>query len=237
MTFDLSLSTQIKLPVLVAKNFVAIPSAEIRSEFTRIQDLRSLKKAELYQNYCVLMSPVNDKIKADAIDGHYKRAVIAKVILNTAIANSVNRVKFEVIMRCNIIELDYAADCLMSSVETVPSSISSVDEANATIALIKKEMVVTKGSSPEEQLLSQKVALALNRNLPADILSDTIASIIVTKVDARLKYLFEEDATKRLFYVLTDLRANKFNSELERKIDEKIKEQITEDPGIPGSLA
>ena len=208
MNFDLSLSTQIKLPVLVAKNFVAIPSSEIRSEFTRIQDLRSLKKAELYQNYCVLMSPVNDKIKADAIDGYYERAVIAKIILNTSIANSVNRVKFDVIMRCNILELDYAADCLMASVESVPSSISNVDEANATVSLIKKEMVVTKGSTPEEQLLSQKVALALNRNLSVDVLSDTITSIIVTKHEARLKYLFEEDATKRLFYCLTDLRAN-----------------------------
>lgn len=228
MNFDLSLSTQIKLPVLVAKNFVAIPSSEIRSEFTRIQDLRSLKKAELYQNYCVLMSPVNDKIKADAIDGYYERAVIAKIILNTSIANSVNRVKFDVIMRCNILELDYAADCLMANVESVPSSISNVDEANATVSLIKKEMVVTKGSTPEEQLLSQKVALALNRNLSVDVLSDTITSIIVTKYEARLKYLFEEDATKRLFYCLTDLRANKFSSELEHKIDENVRKNMAE---------
>ena len=89
MTFDLTVSTQITLPVVIAKNFVPIPSSESRSEFTRSADIKSLKKAELFQNYCVLMLPQNNDVKAGLIDGHYTRAVVAKVILNSSIANSI----------------------------------------------------------------------------------------------------------------------------------------------------
>ena len=134
MTFDLTTNTQIKLPVVVAKNFMPIPSSEIRGEFTKSGDIKSLKKAELYQNYCVLMMPFVNDIKAEVMDGHYKRAVVAKIILNSAIGSSVNRVKFEVIMRCDILELDYTADCLMANVETVPSFICNNDEGLATIS-------------------------------------------------------------------------------------------------------
>lgn len=228
MTFDITLNTQVKLPVVVAKNFTPIPSSEIRGEFTRSGDIKSLKKAELFQNYCVLMLPQVAEIKADVIDGHYVRAVIAKIILNSAIANSVNRVKFEVIMRCDIVELDYTADCLMASVETVPSIIGDNDEALATISLIKKETVVTKELSPEDQLLSQKIALVLNRTLTLDVVSDSLANIAVSKGSERLKYLFELDTTKRLLLVLTDLRSAKFHNELERKIDENVRRNMSE---------
>lgn len=228
MTFDLTTNTQVKLPVVVAKNFTPIPSSEIRGEFTRSGDIKALKKAELFQNYCVLMMPQVSELKADVIDGHYSRAVIAKIILNSAIANSVNRVKFEVVMRCDIVDLDYAADCLMASVETVPSFVSNNEEALATISLIKKETVVTKDLSPEDQLLSQKIALVLNRNLTLDVVSDSLANIAVSKMNERLKYLFELDATKRLVFVLTDLRSAKFHNELERKIDESVRRNMSE---------
>ena len=228
MTFDLTTNTQIKLPVVVAKNFMPIPSSEIRGEFTKSGDIKSLKKAELYQNYCVLMMPFVNDIKAEVMDGHYKRAVVAKIILNSAIGSSVNRVKFEVIMRCDILELDYTADCLMANVETVPSFISNNDEGLATISLIKKETVITKDLSPEDQLLSQKIALVLNRTLPLDVVSDSLANIAVSKMNDRLKYLFELDATRRLVYVLTDLRGAKFHNELERKIDENVRRNMSE---------
>ena len=228
MTFDLSINTQVKLPVVVAKNFTPIPSSEIRGEFTRSGDIKSLKKAELFQNYCVLMMQQVPEIKAELNDGYYTRAVIAKIILNSAIANSVNRVKFEVIMRCDITELDYTADCLMATVDTVPSFISNNEEALATISLIKKETIVTKELSPEDQLLSQKIALVLNRNLPLDVVSDSLANIAVSKMSERLKYLFELDATKRLLLVLTDLRSVKFHNELERKIDENVRRNMSE---------
>ncbi|MBE6131307.1 MAG: endopeptidase La [Erysipelotrichaceae bacterium] len=228
MTFDLTINTQVKLPVVVAKNFTPIPSSEIRGEFTRSGDIKSLKKAELFQNYCVLMMPQVADIKAEVNDGHYTRAVIAKIILNSAIANSVNRVKFEVIMRCDITELDYTADCLMATVDTVPSFVSNNEEALATISLIKKETIVTKELSPEDQLLSQKIALVLNRNLSLDVVSDSLANIAVSKMSERLKYLFELDATKRLLLVLTDLRSVKFHNELERKIDENVRRNMSE---------
>ena len=228
MNFDITTNTQIKLPVVVAKNFTPIPSSEIRGEFTKSGDIKSLKKAELYQNYCVIMMPQVSNIKANVIDGHYERAVVAKIILNSAIANSVNRVKFEVVMRCDILELDYTADCLMASVETVPSFISDNEEALATISLIKKDNVITKDLSPEDQLLNQKIALVLNRTLTLDVVSDSLANIAVTKASDRLKYLFELDATKRLVLVLTDLRSTKFHNELERKIDENVRKNMSE---------
>ncbi len=228
MTFDLTLNTQVKLPVVVAKNFAPIPSSEIRGEFTKSGDIKSLKKAELFQNFCVLMLPQVNEIKADVVDGYYNRAVIAKIILNSAIANSVNRVKFEIVMRCDILELDYTADCLMATVESIPSVISNNDEGLATISLIKKETVVTKDLSPEDQLLNQKISLVLNRTLPLDVVSDSLANIAVTKISERLKYLFELDATKRLLMVLTDLRGAKFHNELERRIDESVRRNMSE---------
>ena len=228
MTFDLNSQTTVKLPIVCAKNFVAIPCSEIRAEFTTTPELKALKEAVLYQNYVVIAYPKQKDIDAPTIGGYYKTGVIAKIIINTAPNNTLNRVKFDAIMRCNILDIDNSDYCLTANVETIPSVVSSREEALATVSLIKKETVITKGISPDDQLIYQKISLVLNRDISLEACSDALASILTNNYDDRLKYVLEFDATKRLFFVLTDLRKAKYFNELETKIDENIRKNMNE---------
>ncbi len=228
MTFSSTESTTVKLPVVIARNFVAIPSSEIRAEFSKAPDLKALKLAEDYHNHVIIAYPKTNDVTQPTIGEYYERAVIAKIILNSGSNSSINRIKFSVVMRCDIKEFDVSDFAMMAVVDTVPSIISSADNALATLSLIKKEVVDTKGLSPEEQLINQKITIAMNRDLAYDELSDVLASVAVSNIDERMKYLFELDATNRLLYVLMDLRKIKYFNELEQRIDDNIRKNMSE---------
>lgn len=230
MTFSSTEVTTLKLPVIVAKNFIAIPASETRTEFSRVSDVRTLKMAENYHNHIIIAYPKIIDPTQTAIGEYCQRAVIAKIISSSGSSSGVTRVKFSVIMRCDIKEFDVSEDSLMATVDTVPSTISSVDNAIATISLIKKEINGSSGSSltPAEQLINQKITIALNRDLSYDELSDIFASIVVNDVNERKKYLFETDATNRLLFVLMDLRKIKYFNELEERIDDNIRKNMNE---------
>ena len=159
MTFDLTTSTTVKLPVVTARNFVAFPSTDFRFEFTKSLDIKALKAAEQFQNYVVIVYPLVSGVVSDEINGYYKRATIAKIVLNTAPSLNINRVKFDIIARCDIKDFDLTAPCLMATVDTVPSITTDNDTVLATLSLIKKEIVQSQSSTPEEQVINQKINL------------------------------------------------------------------------------
>ena len=228
MTFDLTTSTTVKLPVVTARNFVAFPSTDFRFEFTKSLDIKALKAAEQFQNYVVIVYPLVSGVVSDEINGYYKRATIAKIVLNTAPSLNINRVKFDIIARCDIKDFDLTAPCLMATVDTVPSITTDNDTVLATLSLIKKEIVQSQSSTPEEQVINQKINLALTKGSAPDFTSDLIANLVATTVEDRFKYLFELDVCKRLYYVLADIRKQKYYEELEQKIDSDVRKNMTE---------
>ncbi len=228
MTFNTENPVQIKLPFIGIYDMILLPCSDVRIDFTRQAEIKALKLAEDYQSYVVLSTECIDDIVHEHLDGFYRRGVLAKIILSTSPNSSLSRVKFDIIMRCDILELNTEADCTMALVETVPSITTNIEESTPIKSLIKKELEESKNKNTEDQVIYQKISMLLSRDLSDDILSDSIASLIAVDAKSRSNYLFELDTNKRLLNVLTDLRKHKFYDELEAKIDNDVRKNMNE---------
>ncbi len=228
MTFDLTTSTCVVLPVVTVTNNVALPSSEFRAEFTKGSDIAALKAAIDYSNYVVLAFPVNDNYQGDSVNKVYRRGVVAKVLLNTNPNPSLSRVKFDCIVRCDILGFEDSDLYKLASIETMVSNVVDYNEAIATSNVIKKTINQETPSTPEEQVLYQKLNLIFNRNIDLGEMSDMIAFLIATRNQDRLKYLFETDINKRLMEILVDIKKVKFYSDLEQKIENDVRRNMNE---------
>lgn len=228
MTFDLTTSSCVVLPIVSVDKNVAIPGNEFRADFTKPRMLKALKAAINYNNYVVLSFDTMESVPGNTMNGVYQRAVVAKIILNTSPNAQMDRVKFEVIMRCDILGFEVQDDFDLVSIETIVSDVSDDLEAVATLNLIKKAVLQTTPSTPEEQVQLQKLNLIFKRNIGLAEMSDLIVEPLNLKKEDKLKYLFETDVNKRLTNLLVDVKKNKFISELEQKIEDGVRKNMNE---------
>lgn len=226
MALDLTTITNIQLPA-VAIDALPLPYSDLRVVFSKSQDLKALKVAEQYQNLVVLLIPADSKVKEDKFDIYYKRALIAKIILNAARNTTTNRVKFEVLARCDVNSYVETNPSVLLDVTPVTSYVSKPDDVVAITALIRKE-AQNNTSNPQEQDVHTKILTVLDKKLDTDQLTDVLANIVCYEEGFKLRYLFELDSAKRLYYCYEDICRGKLFEELEIKIDENVRRSMTE---------
>ncbi len=216
-----------QLPAIAINDIVPLPSAEIRVDLNQNEDVKAIKAAEQYRNYVVVLLNVNKDVKEETLDKYYKRGVVARVVLNMTNPNGTRRVKLQIITRCNINEFTLTNPYLVVDFTTCPSVSSNPDSEIATLNLIKDELVSNNKLMP---VIENRDAIltALRKDIQTAEFSDIIAYNLTCDYKNHLKYLFELDTTKRLVYILEDLRKQKYFNELELKIDEEVKRSINE---------
>ena len=225
--FELTEQVKEQLPALLVSDIVPLPGSEIRVEITRAEDVKALKAAEQYRNYVVLLLPSKDDAQNPTIDGYYKRGVVAKIVLNMTNPNGSRRVKFQVLVRCDINEILLTNPYLQVGFITMPSTNSDIDKEVATLNLIKQELVSNNKMIPV--LENKDVILnSLRKGITSTEFSDTVAFNLVGDYNLHLKYLLELDTTNRLVMILADLQKQKYFASLEHKIDEEVKRSINE---------
>lgn len=211
-----------QLPGIVVKDFAPLPNNEVRVDFSNDLDLKVLKTAEQYKNYLVLLVPEKNKTPLTEND-FYRRAVVAKIVLNMTSPNGTRRVKFETIVRCDIKGFVSSNPSFLVDFVTCPSTSSDHVKEVATYSLIKK-FIIQNGLDGT----IMKDSSLLNPDLSYDEFSDIIAFNLNLDYATKLKYLFELDVTVRLNYVLEDLYKQQMYKELEIKIENDVKKSIND---------
>ncbi len=213
-----------QLPAVAVREYIPLPANEIRLDFASDADLKTLKIAEQYKNYIVLLVPEKPK---DSYTDHdfYRRAIVAKVALNMTSPNGTRRVKFQTIVRCDIKAFLPTSVGFLVDITTRPSTSSDLQKEKATIELIKK--FVTENGMDHNNTKDGNLNI-FNKAIPTDEFTDIFATSLQLDMKTKLKYLFELDTTTRLTYVLEDLYKQHMFKELEIKIDNEVKRSINE---------
>lgn len=212
-----------QLPGIAVKDFVPLPNNEIRVDFSGDIDLRSLKVAEQYKNHVVLLIPQKSKLNLTEND-FYRRAIVAKIVLNMTSPNGTRRVKFQTIVRCDILGFKPSDTGFLVDFTTTPSISTDNVKEDATFGLIKKFMIQ---NGIDTALAKENINL-LNRAISYDEFSDVMAFSLNLSMKDKLKYLFELDTTLRLSLLLEDLYKQQMFKDLEQKIENDVKKSISE---------
>ncbi len=225
--FEINEEVREQLPAITINDIVPLPGAEIRVDLNQNEDVKAIKAAEQYRNHIVVLLNIHKDINAESIDKFYKRAVVARVVLNMTNPNGTRRVKLQILTRCNINEFTLTNPYAVVDFVTCPSFSSNSDSEIATLNLIKEELVSNNKLMP---VIENRDAIltALRKDIQTAEFSDIIAFNLTTDFRGHIKYLFELDTTKRLVMILEDLRKQKYFNELEIKIDEEVKRSINE---------
>lgn len=212
-----------QLPGIIVRNISPLPNNEIRVDFSSDADLKTLKLAEQYKNYVVLLIP--EKMKNDFSESDfYRRAVVAKVVLNMTSPNGTRRVKFQTLVRCDILNLIKSQTGFLVDIVTTPSVSTDLVKEDATYELIRK-FIMENGLEFNNPKDGNNL---FNKAYSYDEFSDMVAFGLSLDYKMKLKYLFELDVTVRLTKVLEDLYKQQMFKELEIKIDNEVKRSINE---------
>lgn len=216
-----------QLPSLLVRDIVPLPGNEIRADITSPEDIKSIKTAEQYRNCVVLMLLEKKDVPSPSFDDYYKRAVVAKIVLNMTNPNGSRRVKFQILSRCDIQDYILTNPHYLVNFVTCPSTTSDADKEQATINLIEQELKAENKMMP---VIENKEALlaAWRKGLTTAEFSDLLAFNLIGDYNSHLKYLLETDTTTRLLMILEDLRKQKYFVSLEAKIDNEVKKSINE---------
>lgn len=225
--FEINEEVREQLPAIAINDIVPLPGAEIRVDLKNSEDIKAIKVAEQYRNHIVVLINTSKDIEEETIDKYYKRAVVAKVVLNMTNPNGTRRVKLQILVRCNINEFTLTNPYAVVDFTTCPSFSSDSDAEIATLNLIKEELVSNNKMMP---VIENRDAIltALRKDIQTSEFSDVVAFSLTGDFKTHVKYLFELDTTKRLTLILEDLRKQKYFNELELKIDEEVKRSINE---------
>lgn len=226
--FDITQSIEEQLPAILVTDIVPLPGNEVRVEITKNEDVKALKSAEYYRNHVVLLLPIKDDVVNPSIDSYHVRGVVAKVVLNMTNPNGSRRVKLSVITRCDILEFVLTNPNFQVKFRTIPSITSNIDENVASLNILREELSGTNGKlmgivENKEYIINQ-----FKKSMSPAEFSDLIAANLVITYNERLKYLLELDTTKRLKYIIEDIRKQKYFNTLEQKIDDEVKRSINE---------
>ncbi|MBQ3000892.1 MAG: endopeptidase La [Bacilli bacterium] len=213
------------LPAISVRGIVPLPNNEIRLDIGRAESLKALKLAEQYQNYVVLLvqtTATTEDIKSSDLN---KVGIVAKILLNMTVPNNIRRVKFECVVRCNVLEFVEYSPAVIVNVETMPSVIEEPQKEMPLLNLLVAEL------SKEDTKLafdSKESLNVLSKGVTTDALTDILVYHSKLDYSAKLRYLNTNDSVNRMFMLLEDLRKVKYFATIEENIENQLKKNISE---------
>ncbi len=214
-----------QLPAIAVRGVVPLPYNEIRLDVGRNESLKALKLAEQYQNYVVLLVQKNPTVEVPTDDDINNIAVVARVIMNMTVPNSIKRVKFQAIVRCKVLDYVEKKPSLLVNIETMPSTQSDIQKEYPLLNLVVNELTSDKTKFSFE---NQEVIATLGKGVTAEALSDILAYNLKTDYSSKLKYLNTLDTNDRLQMLLEDIKRQQYFAQIEGEIEQEVKKNINE---------
>ena len=217
--------TKGQLPGIAVRGIVPLPNNEIRIEVGRKESLKSLKVAEGYKNYVILLVQENPTLEEPNPEDLKPIGVLCQIQLNIKLPNNSYKVKLKGIVRVEINQYLQAKPNFFVDFTTKPSFSTNFDEELAQVRMLVNE-IVTGGEKLLEN--NQEVANAISQGVNAEVLTDMLAFSINFDYNTKEKYLATIDTNVRLKFLLEDIRREKYIRSLEDNIEKELKKSINE---------
>lgn len=214
------------LPVVLLKGIVLFPNNELRLEFDTDDSKNIIDLAELFHENHILVVSGNDPLEENPDKKELpKIGVISKIVRKIELPNGNIRVVIKGEERATIFEY-----LNLDKREILEAIVSNIQDPKIED---KMELAMIRKISHELELYVKRVPYMSNSILSViggvktlSVMTDMIAPHLPVGLERLLAYLEEQDALKRAEMILTDIYQEQELYDIERQIDQKVKQRI-----------
>ena len=214
------------LPVLLIRNMAIFPWSEVRLEFDKDNDKKTLSLCEsFYENTIVIVNP-KDLLEIDPdIDELPKIGVIAEIKMKIDMPNGKTRIILSGVGRVNIhtySKEDGIYEAMISSAKD--DDLDPKEELAYSRALVKHTEIYVKEVPYVSNIVLDKIIgiNSINR------LTDIIALYLPLTFERKLEYIAETSSTTRVKMILDDINRDIEVMKLEKQIELEVNKQLEE---------
>ena len=216
-----------KLPVIVLRNMILLPSGEIKLEIQEVQDKNIIESAlNEHKGYVLLVSPkfaTMEDIDKDELPNY---GVIGKINSNFELPNGNIRINLIGINRAYI--YDYLEeDNIRLNAVIGPVSIDNIDNdiEEARIRILKEEFSKYVSVIPN---VSSYLINKINEEESIENLTDIIVNILPLKFEDKYKFIEEKNPINRCDILIDLLNKEKNIGTIEKEIEDKLRISLDE---------
>lgn len=209
-------------PAIALRGLVPLPSNELRTEVGRKSSIKALEEAEANYNGDIVLIVQKNAQQVDVTSESIELVgALAHIDSRLTLPNGNLRVKFSVKERVILEEISEPNPFFTVSYSVMVPENDSVEEITALVRSVVNEI------SNNKKLLnsSEEVMRSIASGLTSEECVDIIAGHLKTSTN-KYKYLAEPSLAKRMKYILEDINRENQIADIERKIDQDVKESI-----------
>lgn len=224
--FKSNVLTEGLLPSIAIRGIAPFPNTDLRIEVGRIVSKNALIEAEKnFDSHVLLLiqeNPMHDNPTPTNVLQH---GVVAKIGIKIKLPNGNFKVKFDPIVRAELLGIDQTNPHFVSRFKTMPTVQDDIDQELGLVRMLTKQVM----ESSKTFLKNPKIALdAIKDGVSSEKLCDILASNLKIGEGEKFKYIQTAHLNQRLQYLLEDIEKEKYMTQIENEINMAVKKNIDE---------
>lgn len=210
-------------PLICTRGVILFPDQEIVIDVGREPSLRAIENAQdNYEDKICLFSQIDIKTENPTLKDIYSVGSLCEIRHVRRFDNFL-RVKFKGISRVKMNQWINGSLSDMADVEMLHSIRQNEMEEVALVRMIAEAF---ERMASSDRFLSKDLVLELSKGIGADQLSDKAIQVFPISTERKQRYLETLGINDRLEMLLADMEKEKKMSEVEKKINDTVKERI-----------
>jgi len=214
------------LPSIAIRGIAPFPHTDLRIEVGRNVSKRALLEAEKsFGSYVLLLIQENPMIDAPSKSNVLDFGVVAKIGIKIKLPNGNYKVKFDPIIRAELLEIQQTEPYFLTLFKTMPTVQDNIDQELALVRMLAKQVV----DNGKNLLKNPKASMeAIQTGVSSDKLCDVVANSLKISENQKYKYIGTASLNQRLTYLLEDVEKEKYMTQIENEINMTVKKNIDE---------
>lgn len=217
---------QIEIPTIAVRGVVLFPKCNINLEVGRKKSKLAVEIAEKYNNNYIFVATQKNPFQEDPKpEDLYKYGTIGRIKMKMVAPDGSINLVVEGIERARVVEFVTTDTMFQAKVEKIHSLVTNP---------VEEEALVRKLISYIEELINinPTITVDLLDKITGKVSAEDICNIIAfhlpNSIERKQQYLEVVDINNRIKLLLTDINREKQLAELDYKIEEEIKQNMTE---------
>lgn len=213
----------VQLPLVCTRGVVVFPSQEVIIDVGREKSTRAVEEAqENYQSQVILVAQRDLALENPDVNDVYSFGTLCQ-IKHIRRMDGYLRVKFRGVQRVQLHTIINDDDIMSVTAEVKPDV---AQDAMEEIALVRKIAKQFEEIEAVSQSIPKEMINELAKGVSAPILADQISQLFPFTLEKRQELLETFGVNDRLYLILQEIESEKELSEIENKINDKVKTRI-----------